>query len=124
MGIIQYKLHRINVLKGLSNFDITSYIKLVIITNDIIDINISFMNDILHTLCIQHYQVLIAKPEQLKMLIKKLNSCIFWFVGEVSSIKNLNLCKFKFLHCSSLSNFINNNKEKRLFWKQIRSFYD
>ncbi|WP_158674488.1 DNA polymerase III subunit psi [Candidatus Pantoea edessiphila] len=123
IGVIHYKLYRINLLKGLANFDVSSYIKLVIITHDVIDFNRPFIKDILYALHVQRYQVFISRPEQFKIIMDKL-TCPFWLIGNNMNIKNKKLLdKKRILRSSSLLELANNKKEKRLFWKQIYNCY-
>ncbi|WP_158675181.1 DNA polymerase III subunit psi [Candidatus Pantoea edessiphila] len=118
IGIIQYKLNRPKLLKGLSNLNISPHIKIVIVTDKISKLDKIFIDDVLYSLNIIHSQVKVIQPEQLTTSTDKL-TCPYWLIG----VKTKKLSNSLTLYTSHISKLMNNSREKRLFWKKLCNYY-
>ncbi|PPI86570.1 DNA polymerase III subunit psi [Candidatus Pantoea edessiphila] len=114
IGIVKYKLYRFSLLKGLSDFNFLSNIKLIIVTSEINNLNKLFIQDVMYSLHLKPIQVIIIEPKQLSLILNKLN-CLYWFIGkEIKEPINGIV-----LRSESMTRLINSSDEKRSLWNQI-----
>ncbi|VFP84210.1 DNA polymerase III subunit psi [Candidatus Erwinia haradaeae] len=118
MGITQYTLRQPYALKEQTVIGLSSEIRLVIISDDMLALTDPLVDDVLHTLHINYLQVQILTLQHLHTLPCFSNDFCWWFLGaKVPKI-------FTGIRIISptLHELYHNYDAKRSLWKQIYQY--
>ena len=117
MGITQWTLRNPSALRGERGVRIPESAKLVIISEEEIDLNNRLLNDILLTLKIDKADVICIDSEQLGMVPSPMSvSC--WVIGDcrISETHQIQLTS------PTLTSISTSSEAKRSLWKQIYQY--